>query len=217
MPRYPYVLFDLDGTLADTGDGVMNCAKYACVTLGYPAPPPSDLRKMIGPSLKVGFPKFLGVKEEDILPAIKLFRERYAGVGLTETVIYPGIADLLFDLKAAGCRLFVATCKPTVYSETILKNLGIADCFELVVGSNLDNTRTEKPEVLDYLCKTAGITPQDCVMIGDRFSDIRGANAFSMDSIGVTFGYGSREELEAEGATFLADSPADVKKIVLNF
>lgn len=215
MPRYPYVLFDLDGTLADSGEGVMNCAKYASITLGYPEPPQSQLCKMIGPSLKVGFPKFLGIKENDILSAIKLFRERYSTVGLLETVIYDGIADLLRSLKAAGCRLFVATCKPTVYSETILRNLGIADFFELVVGSNLDNTRTEKPEVIDYLCSTAGIEPKQCVMIGDRFSDIRGAKFFSMDSIGITFGYGSRQELQAEGATFIADSPKDVERIIL--
>ncbi|MCQ2405204.1 MAG: HAD hydrolase-like protein [Clostridia bacterium] len=216
MPRYPYVLFDLDGTLADTGEGVMNCAKHACKTLGYPEPPQSELDKIIGPSLGYSFPNYLGVKKEDTLDAIRIFRERYAVEGLLESEIYPGIADLLSHLKAAGCRLFVATCKPTAYSETILKNLGVADKFDLIVGSNLDNTRTEKIEVLDYLCKTAGIEPERCVMIGDRYSDVRGAKAFAMGSIGVTFGYGTREELEAEAATFIADSPADIENFILD-
>ncbi len=214
-PRYPYVLFDLDGTLADTGEGVMNSAKHACKTLGYPEPPQAKLDKIIGPPLGYSFPHYLGVKEEDTLDAIRIFRERYAVKGLLECRIYDGISDLLGRLRAAGCRLFVATCKPTAYSETILKNLGVAHHFDLIVGSNLDNTRAEKVEVLDYLCKTAAIAPEQCVMIGDRYSDVRGAKAFSMDSVGVTFGYGSREELEAEAATFVADSPADIEKFIL--
>ena len=215
MPRYPYVLFDLDGTLADTGEGVMNCAKHACVTLGYPEPPQSQLNKIIGPPLGFSFPNYLGVAEHDTLEAIRIFRQRYSVKGLLECRIYDGIADLLSALKDAGCRLFVATCKPTAYSETILKNLGIADKFELVVGSNLDNTRAEKNEVLDYLCKTANLEPQLCVMVGDRYTDVRGAHTFSMDSIGVTFGYGSREELEQEGATAVVDSPEEIKKFIL--
>ena len=215
MPRYPYVLFDLDGKLVDTGAGVMNSAKHACKTLGYPEPPQEELDKIIGPPLGYSFPHYLGVKEEDTLDAIRIFRERYAVKGLLECEIYPGIAAMLRALKAAGCRLFVATCKPTAYSETMLNNLGIADCFDLIVGSNLDNTRAEKNEVLAYLCETANIDPAACVMVGDRYTDMRGAKAFSMDSIGVTFGYGSREELEAENATFVADSPADIEKIIL--
>ena len=204
------VLFDLDGTLADTSGGILDSIAKAAAVLGLPAGDEAEMKKFIGPPLKPAFMAHYGLDEEAATEAVRVFRGFYAETGKYICELYGGIADMLQQLKAAGYRLFVATSKPTVFAEEILKRLGVDGYFEAIVGSNLDNTRGAKHEVIDYILQSYGVDPAASVMIGDKAQDLIGAARCGLAGIGITFGYGSREELAAEPHVALLDTPADI-------
>lgn len=206
-----YVLFDLDGTLADTSGGILDSIIKTTKKLGLANCDPADMKKLIGPPLKQAFMEYYSMDEIKASEAVKIFRGFYNESGKYICKLYDGIEQVLSALKAAGYQLFVATSKPTVFATEILSKLMVDHYFEDIVGSNLDNTRSKKCEVIDHILRVHAITePYKVVMIGDKAQDLIGAEQCDVHGIGVTFGFGSREELENEKHDVLLDSPMDI-------
>lgn len=212
--RYQNVIFDLDGTLTDSGEGIKNSAKYAFEQLGLPVPEENELRKMVGPPLSVGF-SVLGVPEAQIDEAVRLYRARYnEGGGKYENRVYDGIGDCLNALKTAGLRLFVGTSKPESLAKEILAGFALAPYFDCIAGATWDGSRQNKDDVLAYLLTAIG-GADGTVMVGDTHYDVRGAHARSLPCVGVTWGYGTREELVDAGADALTDTPEELLRYLL--
>ena len=212
---YKYVLFDLDGTLTDPAEGITNSVMYALRQFGIEETDRKKLFSFIGPPLVDAFMEKYGFSEEDAREATRQYRVYFKDKGIFENVPYEGMEECLRILKERGHVLLVATSKPDVFAEMILERFGFAPYFDHVFGASMDETRTRKDEVIAYAMEHAGILdPADCVMVGDRKHDILGARENGMDSIGVLFGYGSREELLEAGATYIAESIPDILKFV---
>lgn len=206
-----YVLFDLDGTLVDTGEGILTSIRHAFDVLGYTGMDEKEMQCFIGPPLKEAFIAHCGFSEEKASETVKIFREHYARVGKNICEPYEGIRECLSRLQAAGLLLFVATSKPTVFAKDILDRFDLSKYFCDVVGSNLDNTRSKKSEVISYILDTHEITALDeTVMIGDKAQDLIGAKQCGLSGLGVTYGFGSVEELSGEPHLALLPTPAAV-------
>lgn len=210
---FEYILFDLDGTLTDPKLGITSSAQYALRALGIEEPSLDKLEPFIGPPLADSFREFYGLDEEQIITAIDKYRERFAVQGIFENEIYPGIAQMLADLKAKGKILAIASSKPTPFVEQILDHFEIRKYFDYIVGSNMDGTRGRKEEVVEEALRQmlpVGMPPakkRDAVaMVGDRKFDIEGASAHGITSVGVSFGYAPEGELEQAGADFIVNS-----------
>lgn len=215
MKKYNTILFDLDGTLTDPGLGITNSVMYVLKKYGIDVPDRSELYKFIGPPLAESFEKYYGFSKEVSYKAVDCYREYYRDRGLYENTVYDGIENLLKELNEKGKTLIVATSKPEVFAKEVLRHFGLDKYFKYIAGGNLDGTRTVKAEVIAYALETCGITDkEDAVMVGDRMHDIIGAKTVRIDSMGVLFGYGSREELENAGADFIAEGVSDVLKYV---
>ena len=195
---YKNVFFDLDGTLTDSSEGITKCAKLALEHFGITGYELSDLTCFIGPPLSHTFPKF-GIPKADVSEAIRVFRSRYQTVGKFENRPYPGIPKLLGDLQKEGFHLYVATSKPEVTAREILEKFDLKKYFTCICGATLDGTRDDKDAVIRYLLAQAG-TMEDIVMVGDTRYDVLGAAALQIPTIGVSWGFGSVEEMEAAGA-----------------
>jgi len=217
MGKYRYVLFDLDGTLTDPGEGITNSVAYALAKYGIAVEDKTALYAFIGPPLIDSFRKFYGFSEEQARQAVEFYREYYRDRGMFENGVYAGIEQMLEKLCNAGLTLAVATSKPEVFARQILAHYGLDGFFAFVGGSNLDGSRTKKSEVIAYVMDTLSITDRDSViMVGDREHDIIGANKCGVASVGVTYGYGSHEELEAAGAGHIVDSVEELTKYLIN-
>ncbi len=203
------IFFDLDGTLTDPKIGITRSIQHALTSLGREAPHADDLTWCIGPPLHASFTKMLG---ETALAdrALLLYRERFGDIGLFENAVYDGIEEMLAAVADGSRRLFVATSKPHVYAKRIIEHFKLDGYFEHVFGSELDGTRTDKSELLQYALATTGIDPADALMIGDRSHDIIGARNNGMRALGVLYGFGSREELMQAGAHGLCEVPPDI-------
>lgn len=196
-----YVLFDLDGTLTDPGEGITNCVGYALRKFGVEPASREELYPYIGPPLVPSFEKYHGLSHEQAQQALLYYRERFSKVGMFENVPYPGITDLLEDLRADGYRLMVATSKPEEFTVRILAHFGLDRYFDFVGGNTLQESRPTKADVIRYVMEqNPGITPENAVMVGDRHHDVDGATACGLRTVGVLYGYGDREELERAGA-----------------
>ena len=213
---YQYILFDLDGTLVDSGLGVTNSVAYALRKWGKEVPDRAKLNRFIGPPLTWSFQNYHGYSEEDSLKAVADYREYYQDKGIYEAEVYPGIRELLADLKALGKTLLVATSKPEDFAVRVLKYLQLDSFFDFVAAATMDEkTRTAKADVIRYGLEQCGVADwKQAVIVGDRKHDILGAREAGIDSIGVLFGYGSREELEAAGATWICPGTEDVLKVI---
>lgn len=209
-----HILFDLDGTLTDPKEGITRCVEYALNKFGITVEHPDLLLPYIGPPLYDSFVQIQGLPEERAAQAVVHYRERYSTVGMFENAVIPGIPELLEELQAKGYSLFVATSKPTVFAEEILRHYGLDKYFRHVAGSNLDGTRSKKAEVIRYVLEQGGIAPEESVMIGDREHDIIGAKACGVASIGVLIGYGSEAELSASGADYIASTVEEIGEII---
>lgn len=213
---YNTVLFDLDGTLTDPGVGITNSVAYALGKWNIEVSSREELYCFIGPPLTDSFERYYGFSKEQALLALKYYREYFSDKGIYENEIYSGIKDMLSVLKEKGKRVVLATSKPEKYAVEILKYFGITDYFDFIAGATMDETRNKKADVIAYALKNAEINDlKTAVMIGDREQDITGAVCNGLDSIGVLYGYGSREELEHAGATYKAQTVDDILKIVL--
>lgn len=201
------IYFDLDGTLTDPKIGITRSIQYALGKLDHPAMPTEDeLTWCIGPPLRASFVKLLG-GDHAADAAVAFYRERFSDVGLFENGVYNGVPEVLTTLRASGHRLFVATSKPHVFAERIIDHFGLRDHFERVFGSELDGTRVDKSDLLEYALKEAAVDPSRTLMIGDRSHDMVGARNNGMKGIGVLYGYGSRDELTQAGALHVCATP----------
>ena len=199
------ILFDLDGTLTDSGEGIMNCAVYALAHFGIPAPSEAELRTFVGPPLTETFARF-GVPNDRLEEAVRVYRSRYLPIGKFENHPYPGIRELLEKLKADGHTLFVATSKPETTSVEILQHFGMDGYFEKICGASTDFSRNSKEAVIAYLLEKSG-EKENMVMVGDTKFDIIGAKHHGIPAIGVSWGYGKVDEMVAAGAAAIADTP----------
>lgn len=211
-----YIFFDLDGTLTDPMLGITSSVQYALSKFGISVRYLKELIPFIGPPLKESFQRFYGFSDEQAEKAVAYYREYFSPKGIYENEIYAGIPQLLEDLTNAGFELAVATSKPGVYAERILKHFGIDAYFSLVAGSELDGTRVQKAEVIQYALDMFGITGKEVVMIGDREHDIKGAAACGVTSVGVLYGYGSRQELTEAGADHIVATVKELREWLYN-
>ena len=214
--RYEYILFDLDGTLTDSGIGITNSVMYALKKYGIEVSDRSELYRFVGPPLWDSFENYYGFSKEEAKTAVEYFREYYRDKGIFENLVYDGFEDLLKTLKDNSKTLIVATSKSEVFAKQILEHFNIAKYFTCIAGSNLDGTRVKKGEVIKYALESCNIIDlSKVIMIGDREHDIIGAKEVGISSIGVLFGYGDRNELEKAGADFIVDTVADIGEILL--
>lgn len=206
------ILFDLDGTLTDSGEGIINCAIYAMEHYNLPIPPRKELRVFVGPPLTDTFMKF-GIKPEDAQEAVKIYRERYIPTGMYENELYPGIPELLKELQKQGHILCIATSKPENLALEILRHFGIDKYFHHICGATMDHSRDTKEQVIAYLmsqCKS----DYPWVMVGDTAFDVIGAKAHNIPAIGVSWGYGLVEEMQKAGAAAIVyDTPELLKEL----
>ena len=215
MKTYTNIVFDLDGTLTDPALGITNSVMYALEKYGIPVPDRSELLKFIGPPLIESFQEFYGLSRDEAKTAVAYYREYYLAKGMFENSVFPGIEDLLISLKENGKNLMVATAKVEQFAETVLEHFGIAKYFTCIAGSDMANTITHKSEIIKATLKRCALTdPEHTVMVGDRMHDILGAKDAGIDSIGILYGYGTREELENAGADLIAESVQDLKRIL---
>jgi phosphoglycolate phosphatase len=211
-----YLLFDLDGTLTDPALGITRSVQYALRHFGMEETDQQKLLSYIGPPLLDSF-KGYGMNDEEAREALRIYRVYFADVGLYENAVYEGIADFLRDARQAGYRLIMATSKPEMYACRLMQHFGLDEYFACIAGSDMAETRADKAAVIRYALERVGVTDvSEAVMIGDRKHDIDGAKTVGIDSIGVLYGFGDREELSSHGATYIAENTEKIYQILIN-
>lgn len=215
MKDKKYVFFDLDGTITDSGLGITKSVQYALRAFGIEETNLKKLEPFIGPPLKDSFMEFYHMDEEQANKAVKAYREYYEVTGLFENEVYDGIPNVLKQLKETGKEMVLATSKPEVFAKKILEHFQLDSYFSIIAGADLEGNRVEKLDVMKYAIGLANSEDYtQIVMIGDRKYDIEASNQLGIETIGVLFGFGSREELERAGATYLVETPAEIQKIL---
>ena len=222
MQKYKFFLFDLDGTITESGPGIMNAAAIALKSFGIEEKDPAKLRLFVGPPLDKSFVERYGFTTEDAWKAIAVFREYYTVTGLFENSVYSGIEDMIKDLRSKGFITAIASSKPQPQVNTVLDHFHISDLFDTAVGCELDGTRSNKSEVIKEVLRRlkercSDYSTDKVIMVGDRCYDIDGAHAMSLPCIGAVYGYGSRKELEDAGADYIADTVWDLHKLLISF
>lgn len=225
LKNIEYILLDLDGTLTDSAEGITNSARFALQKMG--TEPKGDLKYFIGPPLYDTFKEYYGYNKEESDKAISYFREYFSSKGVYEHSLYDGILETLQSLKSKGKHLVLATSKPEIFAESILDQYKIKSLFTFVCGASLDETRCEKTDVIKYALEKIAVQINEngentsnlplteiCVMVGDRSHDINGANNCRLKSIGVTYGFGSFQELKKSGATKIISKPIDLLEVI---
>ena len=207
------IFFDLDGTLTDSAPGIIHSVQYALKKYGIEAEE-NDLRSFIGPPLVHSFQERFGFDHDKALEAVAYYREYFTAGGMFENSVYPGVEEMLQKLKEEGLMLAVATSKPEFFSKQILEHFALTRYFDFIGGAAMDETRTTKVEVLSYALQELQVDPAKAVMIGDRENDMEAASLLGTESIGVLYGYGSKEELANAGAKVFADTPMDICRII---
>jgi phosphoglycolate phosphatase len=205
------ILFDLDGTLTDPKVGITRSIQFALSALNYPVPEQDDLLWCIGPPLHQSFAQLLQTADAALVDrAITLYRDRFSTVGLFENALYPKIPRVLQVLRGLGYRCFVATSKPQVFAQQIVKHFELTQLLNGIYGSELDGTRSDKGELIQYVLEREKLASQECVMVGDRSHDMIGAKRHGLTTIGVTYGYGTTAELIANGVDYIAHTPEEL-------
>jgi phosphoglycolate phosphatase len=205
------LFFDLDGTLSDPSEGITRSVQYALERLGRPFPPKSELTQYIGPPLRWTFPKLLDTDDKDLVEtAVSYYRERYEDVGLFENEVYPGIPEVLGQLHDDSYPLYVVTAKPKVYADRIIRHFELDRWFIEVYGPELDGRFDEKRELVGFILHERRLVAGRTVMIGDRASDIESGRAYGTRAIGVTYGFGTLEEITAAKPDHICHSPAEI-------
>ena len=214
-PMYKTVLFDLDGTLTDPGEGITNSVAYALKKWGIEVEDRTTLYKFIGPPLLDSFARYYGFDSDKSMQALKFYREYFTDKGIFENELYEGVEEMLSALKIAGKTIGLATSKPEEFAVRILKHFHIDKYFDFVAGASMDETRNTKDAVIEYALKNYEINDiAETVMVGDREHDVLGAKQFGIDTIGVLFGYGDYEELVNAGAAYIAAMVEDILPII---
>lgn len=212
---YHTILFDLDGTLTDPGEGITNSVAYALEKWNIYVENRTELYPFIGPPLKDSFMDFYSFSEEQAEQAVACYREYFQDRGIFENVVYEGVEEMLKTLKASGRKVILATSKPEEFAVRILEHFHLAAYFDFIGGASMDGTRVKKADVISYALKESKVTDlSGAVMIGDRKHDILGAAQAGLDSIGVLYGYGDEAELREAGALYLAERVEDIAGLV---
>lgn len=211
---YKNIMFDLDGTVTDSGRAIMSSVAYALSQFGITDQPAEKLRTFIGPSLYDSFRREYGMTEEDCEKAIHFYRSIYEKERMYDVDIYDGIPELLRSLREKQCKTFLVTSKPLVFARKILEKMELAGYFDSMVGPDLSDHSSDKKRLIEKAIENDGLNKEECIMIGDTQYDIIGANGAGIHSIAVTYGYGKAEEIEAAGATYQVDSVNDIAKIL---
>lgn len=210
-----FLFFDLDGTLTDSAPGIIRSAKYALSHFGITLDD-SHMLKFIGPPLMESFQKLCGLNEQDSVEAIRLYREYFAVKGMFENSVYDGVFEMLKSLRGEGKILAVATSKPEIYAKQILDYFGLTEYFSYIAGAALDHIHMTKADVLKKAVEGTSLSDMSRgLMIGDRKHDAEGGNALGMETLGVLYGYGSREELMSAGVLAVVNSPKDCVSWIL--
>ena len=213
--NYKTAIFDLDGTITDSGPGIMNAIRYAVKKRGLPDVPEEVLRSFIGPPLKEQFRSVFGLSDEEGTIMVATYREYYGEKGIFENRVYDGVPEVFQKLQEAGVRILMATSKPEKYAKQIAEHFGFAKYFDFIGGACMDGRRTDKHDVIEYVIDSCKVCRENTVMIGDRRHDMIGASKAGIRSIGALYGYGSRDELEKVGADMIAVTPDDISKLIL--
>ena len=209
------ILFDLDGTLTDPGEGITNSVAYALKKYDIEVSDRRELYKFIGPPLKDSFMKYYGFSEAKAEEAIAYYREYFRDIGIFENEVYEGVEDMLKELYADGKRIILATSKPEEFAIRILEHFELKKYFSIVAGASMDSSRSQKSDVIAYAVSLCDNFDKDTsIMIGDREHDIIGAKANGLKSIGVLYGYGDKNELKTAGADYIVSSPADILNLI---
>lgn len=217
-----YVLFDLDGTLTESGPGIMNAAKIALNHFGIEEKNVENLHKFVGPPLTESFGQRYGMNEADTQEAIAVFRKYYNVTGIYENSVFEGIQEMLQQLKSNGLLLSIASSKPRPMIDIVVDHFDIRKYFDVIVGCELDGTRSQKKEVVDEVIRLFGELSGDdavlehSIMVGDRMYDVNGARECGLECIGVTYGYGTRQELQEAGAAYIVDSVNELGEKLLH-
>ncbi|WP_170923056.1 HAD family hydrolase [Candidatus Enterococcus palustris] len=215
LMQYKTILFDLDGTITDSGEGIIHSVIYALKKLNIAVPDSTELYSFIGPPLNDTFKNSYHLDDESTEQAVSYYREYYQAKGMYENRIYKGIPKVLADLKQAGCNVYIATSKPEIYAKQILAHFDLAHYFDGIYGASLDGERSKKGDVIRYALNEANLTQlKEIIMIGDRSHDILGAKENELDCIGVLYGFGNKAELEKSGADYIVSTPEEIEEII---
>lgn len=206
------LFFDLDGTITDPFEGITNSIIYALEKFGISVEDRSKLKPFIGPPLLHSFKTFYSLSDEDAKRAVKLYREYYSETGIFEAEVYNDIPEVLARLGRLGFKRYIATSKPEPYAERIVEKFGLSNLFDGIAGASFDSSRAEKTQVITYA--KLRFNAHEGIMIGDRKYDIEGAKLNSLKSLGVTYGYGDKAELEGAGADYIAHSPLEILDVI---
>ena len=210
------VFFDLDGTLTDSGEGIMRCVQYALDREFGIKADSKDLRSFVGPPLREQFIRFANLTPEQADRAIERYRERYRAVGIYESSVYPGIPEMLAELRQAGLRIVLVSTKPTEYCREILRRVGITQYFHYVIGNDKNIPVAGKRDAIEKAVRIIGnVNRNEIVMVGDRRYDVIGAKQCGVGSMGVSYGYGSRGELEYEWPDCIVDNPTELRNVLI--
>lgn len=215
--RYSAVIFDFDGTICDTGEGILKSAKYALEAFGYNAPDYEELTCFIGPPLLITFQEKFGADAARADELVKKFRERYTNKGVFESKLYDGIKELLISLKKDNIKIGIASSKPQEYIETLLDHFGIKSYFDVICGVTFTADCESKASIIARCQKELNIAGNECIMVGDKKYDIEGAKTNLIDSVGVLWGYGTKFEHIEAGAKFIVDKIEDIEAVALGF
>lgn len=210
------IFFDLDGTITDSREGIINGIEYALRYFEMEAGDRKYLEKFIGPPLSESFRNEYNFDEKQVEIAVQKYREYYSVKGLKENKLYDGLKELIIDLEKHNRNVILATAKPQIFSEEILEFFKIKQYFKFISGATMDNSRNQKSDIIKYAIDSLKITNlEECIMIGDRQYDIIGAKENNIKSIGVTYGFGSEKELKQAGANYIAHNAQEIKDIIL--
>lgn len=208
-----HILFDLDGTIIDSCEGVWGGVKHALKSLNEPIPDTETLKLFIGPPLEYSFHNFCGFDDEKASEAIRLYRNYYGTEGWKQSILYPGVKETLKSLHDKGYKMFIATSKPGVYAEQIADYLEIAPYITAVIGCGLDGTRNTKKEVMQCVLDTYNIPLDQAIMVGDRKFDMIPSGELGLKTVAALFGFGTYEELSSYNPTYYIESFSDLDKL----
>lgn len=211
---YDIILFDLDGTVTDSAEGITRCVQYSAEAMGLPVPDLEELNIFVGPPLKEMFMEYFGLDAKKGEEAVKHYRKRYEEKGMYENSVYNGMLEVLKALKQAGKTVALATSKPEVFAKGILDHFGLTKYFDYIGGSTLNGERNTKAKVINYVLEGLGVENKErAVMIGDRKYDILGAKEAGISSVGVLYGYGSFEELALSHPNHMCEKARDLLEL----
>ena len=210
------IFFDLDGTLTDSKEGIIKCIDYALEKLGYPVPKGFNINDCLGPPLRVSFRRLLNSNDETLIErAVAIYRERFSTIGLFENKVYPGIPELLSALHEKSLKLYVVTTKPKVFAGRIMEHFQLAHRFDAIYGTELNGRFDNKADLIEFILQNRKLRAEETVMIGDKREDIVAGKANRTKTIGVTYGYGSLQEITEAAPDGICGSPSEIQKLIM--